>query len=69
MRAQRLEKRAQALEINGPTTRELEQHRPEFLGQPTGVLQKALQWLLRILQLPHVRQVAARLHREQETFR
>src|SRR5438105_8857206 len=60
---------AQTVKVEVPASRKLEQHRTELLTEPSRVVQQALQRLLGILELLHVREVAAGFDCEDESLR
>src|SRR4051812_14439476 len=65
----RVEKDAQPLDVDRPVGRQLKQHRTERPTETIGASEEAMERLLRILQLLHVGQEAARLDRVGEPAR
>src|SRR3954463_6277245 len=66
---QRREKYLESLEVQGPVRRKLIQHRTQRAFEMARPREKQLQWIVRILQLLHVRQEAAGFDRIDEMRR
>jgi hypothetical protein len=64
---QREQERVEAREVGGQEPRKLEQHRAERRPEVAGPFEHAPQGIPRVLQLLHVREEAARFHREEES--
>src|SRR5437868_467587 len=66
---QQLEERCKPLEVDRPSGWKLVKHRPKRSTKVRGAREKPLERLGRVLQLLHMSEKTARLHREQEPWR
>src|SRR5262249_46052192 len=66
---QRLQKRPEAVDVEGPPRRQLIQHGAERCAELRRPREEAMQRVARLFQFLHVRQVAARLHRIEKSAR